>query len=698
MRTCPRIPFSLCLIIFFTLGFAITNQIDAQSTSWKGTGSTSWSTASNWTNGVPTATLNAIIGDAAFTGTVRPTVANTANCLSLTIGGNLNAVLTISKSLTVSGNLNITSGGTITHKGTTLTVQGNWSNSGSYTATSNSSNTIFAGVAQSLSGPSANTFRKLTINAGSTVSLNINISVAITFTVNGSFIPIENATPYLVSGAGTFAVGSTGVLKVNAATFAGNYLLTGTATYTAGYTVDYSATTINQTVSNSLTYSNLKISGGLIKTLAGNLTALNSSTAGLGNIYVTAGTLDLSTFTANRGTTVAGGVLSVSNGAKLRIGGSNTFPTGYTTNTLSLTSTTEYYGGGTQVVAAQTYGNLLLTSNSGIATKTMPATDFTVAGDLTSSIGTGSAVTYTAASNITVNGNLNIGASTTFNASSFSHRLTGSTVNSGTLTGSTSTITLAGSGASLSGSGSYNFNNLSVSASGNTIADVTNVTVAGNLSTTAAGALTHTTGTGLFTMSGSAKNITGTGINFSNLSCTGTIATTSNVGITGNLTVGGSLIATSGTVTLSGATKTISGAGTISLSSLAVTGSITTTSNFTIGTFMDVSGTFSATPASTATFTGTSTLNGNANLYNVVINGTSFQLATGAVLGIANNFTITAGNLNVTSSIPNTVNYNGTVGQNILTTAYHNLNITNASSKTALNSCLLYTSPSPRDS
>ncbi len=61
---------------------------------------------------------------------------------------------------------------------------------------------------------------------------------------------------------------------VRASTFAGNYPLNGAKTFAAASTVDYAATSVNQTVANNLTYGTLRISGGLTKTLSGNLPAL----------------------------------------------------------------------------------------------------------------------------------------------------------------------------------------------------------------------------------------------------------------------------------------------------------------------------------------------------------------------------------------------------------------------------------------
>lgn len=429
-------------------------------TSWKGTISTAWNNAGNWTAGVPTAAIDVIIGDANFTGTFKPTVNAVANCKSLTIGAGTGApVLTQSNGLTVAGNLSIGADGTLTQGNATLTLNGNWSNAGAYTTTNANATVIFAGTSQTIGGTVATPFRRLTVNAGCIITLNINTSVTVAFAMNGTFIPAENVTPYLVSGAASLTIGATSTLKVNAATFAANYGITGTITLTAGCTVEYCATLVNQTIKQNLTYSTLIISGAGVKTPAGNLNALNSTGATTGNITVSAGTLDLATFTANRGTTVTGGTLTISNGAALKIGGTNTFPSNYNTRTPALTSTVEY-AGTNQTVSVQTYGNLKFSSSAGAAIKTMPATALTIAGNLTTTIGTGTSVSFTAASNITVNGNTNIGVSTTFNGAALTHTFKGSFSNNGIITGSgtinfiptaTQTITLAGTSFSNTG-------------------------------------------------------------------------------------------------------------------------------------------------------------------------------------------------------------------------------------------------------
>ena len=168
--------------------------------------------------------------------------------------------------------------------------------------------------------------------------------------------------------------------------------------------MEYSSTTVNQTITNSYTYSTLIISGTGTKSLAGNLTALTSSSSTRGNILINSGTLDLLSYTANRGTSTTGGEINVGNGAILKIGGTNTFPANYSTRVLTLSSTVEYYGTA-QAVSAQTYGHLTLSSSSGAVTKTMPGTAFTIEGNFTSTVGSGTSVSCIAASNITINGN-----------------------------------------------------------------------------------------------------------------------------------------------------------------------------------------------------------------------------------------------------------------------------------------------------
>jgi hypothetical protein len=646
-------------------------------TSWTGVSSTKWSTASNWTAGVPTSTVDAVLGDANFTGPNQPTVDNPGVCKSISIGGTVATTLTANKNLTVSGDILVNSNGSISHGKSTISLTGAWTNNGSYSYSNNAALLSFFGINQSINGTTVSTFRKMTINNGSIVTLNVNFSTANALTVNGTINP-NNSPTYTVSPS-SMVLNSGGKLLVYASTFAGNY---GTnPTIKAGSTIEYASSGTSQTVSSSLTYATLVISGASVKSLSANLPTLLSTPASEGNIFVNGGIFDLLTFTANRGTSTSGGEIDVVNNATLKIGGTGTFPANFSVKSLQLASTVEYYGSN-QTVIAETYGNLLFSSSSGAAVKTMPAVAFTIEGDLISVKGPGTSVSYTAASALTINGDINIGTATTFLGSTFNHNLAGDWINNGTFTGGSSTINIVGASSTISGTGTHNFNNLTITVSNIIASASSNLAISGNLTITGAGDFTHSDG-GTITMTGASKSIAGTGIILSNLTLTGTISTTSNLLITGNLSVSGSLSATVGTVTMNGSSKTITGAGTIGFFALSASGTLSATASFSIASSLDVSGSITAT-AGTAIFTNTSNLNGTANLFNVTINGTSLTLSANAVLGIASNLTITAGALNVTANTTNTVNFNGTGAQTVNAITYHHLSLSNGNTKTAV--------------
>lgn len=300
---------------------------------------------------------------------------------------------------------------------------------------------FFAGIGQIVSGSQSTIFRKVTINTGSIVTINTNTfcnGASSVWVINGTLNPDEATDPLLM--ADSIAVNSGGVLKVNAALFNQNYQVAKPLLLNSGSIVEYASTSKDQTISSDFTYSTLRISGsGRIKKLAADLPLLRSTSSSSGNIYVLSGTLDLRSFLANRATGVSGGVISVSNGATLKIGGNQTFPGGYTTVTLPLSSTVEY-SGSSQAVAGRTYGNLVLSSEAGASVKTMPTIAFTVSGSLTSSASAGASVYFSAASNITVSGSFNIGASTTFNGDSFTCTVYGNWNNNGNFDPATSTI------------------------------------------------------------------------------------------------------------------------------------------------------------------------------------------------------------------------------------------------------------------
>jgi hypothetical protein len=658
--------------------FLFLQKTNAQ-TSWTGATNTSWNIASNWTSGVPGAAVDAIIGDANFTGAFQPTVNANGTCKSLTIGsGSIASTLTITRNLTVSGNVTIGSNGTILHNtaSRTITLKGNWTNSGTYSATVSSALVTFSGTAQTLTGITI--FQGVKVNAGSTLTLANNITVNFDLTVTGTFDPTAS---YAVSGTGTLTVSAAGTIVVKAADYSSNYSISGAVSLNGKATVNYASSTINQNVTNTLTYGYLRISGGMTKSLTGNLPGLSSGNVNEGRIYIDAGTLDLKTYTANRAS--SGGSVTIAAGASLKIGGTNTFPSNYSTISIASTGTVEY-SGTNQTVLATTYGNLIFSSSSGSVVKTMPITAMIIAGNLTSSVGSGTAISFTAGANITVNRDVSLDAASTFNGGIYTHTFKGNWSNTGIFTGSTSSVTFSGTSAVLSGTGTNNFNNLTFTSVDITASNTTSITVTGNLATTGSGTFTHNAG-GLLTMSGTTKTISGNGLILANYTISGSITTSANIKISGNFIVNGTFSASAGTITLSGTTKTISGSGSITFYSISILGTISTANNFIMLADISVSiaGSFTAS-AGTATFNGTGCdLAGTANLYNVTINiGKTLRLGTSAVLGVANTFTKT-GTLNVTTNTPNTFTYNSSGAQSIVNTTYDNLILDNGGTKTA---------------
>lgn len=676
-----------CFLVFF-LATLVAGKVNAQTTtSWKGTSSTSWSSASNWTNGVPNSTTDVIIGDASFTGNFNPSTSTTSVCKNLTLGSTKVVTLTVNHSFTVNGSILINANGTLNHNASSssaITLKGDLLNHGTYTGNGNSKSTLtFAGLNQTIGGTSTTSFIRLTINASSTVTMAQNVTVSGSnsrFRLYGKLNPGDNPTYKLTTTSLTLYSGAT--LYVYGTLFTDNYAVSGSVTINGGATVNYASAIRNQTIASNYSYSTLVINGGTTKQLTSNLTSLNSSNSSYGNINVINGVFDLGTYTANRGTSVTGGIFTLGAGAKLKIGGSNTFPSNFNTKAINSTSIVEY-NGQNQNITSISYGNLILSGTSGAVTKTTSSTGFTIAGDLITNLNSATSLSFNTAANLTVNGNVTLGLNTTLNCNTTTHNLAGNILNAGTINGSTGTINMRGLNKTIAGTGVFNFYNLTLTDATITVNSLTAITIAGNLTTTGAGKYSQQTG-GNTTLSGTSKVISGAEFSFSNLTVTGSISTVSNLIIDGNLAVSGTLNANGGTETFIGIGKTISGVGVIAFYSAFINGSIISSSSFAINNALTVNGSFRAT-LGTATFKNTAVLNGAANLYHVIVNGTSLTLSNEANLGIAGALTITSGVLNVSTSKPNTVTFNGTNAQNINGITYDNLVLEGSSTKTALN-------------
>ncbi|MTI21697.1 T9SS type A sorting domain-containing protein [Fulvivirga sp. RKSG066] len=667
------------LLVLFIIIFSM--HVVGQSTSWTGSSNNRWRNASNWTNGVPDANTNVIIGDANFTGSFQPRLRpgrGIGSCLSLTIGNGTKAsTLEVDDRLDISGNLTIGANGTLDHsRDREIVILGNWNNSGTYTKSNANYAVYFVGNNQVISGSSVTDFGELYIGSSSYTTLSQDISTSGFISLSGTLDPAQTVQ---VSGTGYITIGAYGQLVVRAANFTDNYANSG-GTFNSSYLafITYHSNTIAQTISHTIgdDYEILAISGSSTKSPSGNL-SINGALL----VYNNA-TLDIENYTVDGS---AGDVLAVYAGSTLKIGGTNGFPTNYGSKILATTSTVEYYGGN-QTVSAESYGNLIFSTASGSVVKTMPATAMTVAGDFTSYASSGS-VSFTAANSIDVEGDINLDANSTFGGSTFAHSLNGDWINNGIYNGCGGSYTFNRANMSISGSGTNNFGDLIIRGNSTTMANNTSAAVCGDFSTSQNGGFTHTAGgTGLFSMTGSSKSITGSNIIFADLAInnSATISTASTFIVAGDMTADGSFTATDGTISFTGSSKSIDGSGAIQFSSLSIPGSVSTNANNSISSNLSVAGSFTAT-AGTVTFNGQSTLSGTANLFNVSIaDSDSLTMGASAQLGIAGTEALGVGSIfNTSDNSPNTVNYNGSGAQSITFDNFSNLTFSNGSTKTA---------------
>lgn len=661
------------------------------------------------------------------TGTVVLTANNTLPATKFTTFYNLQIT---GGTTTLGVNLATIAGGTLTQNGGNIAV-------GTFTLTVNGSHD--AGSTNTVSGAGGYTLASgatlITANSsginGSITTTTKTLNVAANYTFNGSgaqnvgtLLP-TNLTGILTVNSGNTVtldsaktIASTGSVTIQAGTFAAGTNLTmattstinrsggtmtGTPQGTGVYNVSYTGNSMTTTT---------ELAGSGLGTVTVNLTSgqtltLDTNRAPDANLTITSGILDLSTFTIDR--SASGGTLTISNGASLKIGGTNIMPANYTTHTFGATSTVEYYGTN-QTVSADTYGNLTF---SGSGTKTIAGTTV-INGTFTN----GSGVTIATGNNALTFGGDFVNSGVALNAGSSTITLNGTATQSiagftttGTVsmtkTGGTATfqgnvsggaLTINGSGGVLSlgtglthtfsgdvtltagtlngGSSTLNENNTSVTAWGGTgsnfSAGTGTVSFGGGNQTLSASATTFNAltfaGTGTKTLS-SATVING---NFSNGS--GVTIATGNNALTfgGNFTNSGvALNAGSSPITITGtATQSIAGFTTTGLLSMTKTGGVATLSGNVSGgalTINGTGGTLNLGSGLTHTFTGTwtrtaGTLDGGSSTLNL----------QGAFSGTGGAFTAST----------STVNYNGSGSQTIPALTFYILKINNAAGAT----------------
>lgn len=191
-------------------------------------------------------------------------------------------------------------------------------------------------------------------------------------------VTLGNATTVSTGGSvdindGVFTAGTNLAMEGTSVINRSGGSMTGTLQGTGIYNVNYSGNSMTTTTELSGEGLN-DITVGLT---AGQTLTLDQDRAPDGDLTINSGILDLGTFTCNRSS--AGGILTLPAGTSLRIGGTSTLPEGYDA-VMDLTGTVEYYGG-LQTIAAEDYGNLVI---SGTRAKTIAAgSAVTVTGDLT---------------------------------------------------------------------------------------------------------------------------------------------------------------------------------------------------------------------------------------------------------------------------------------------------------------------------
>ena len=528
---------------------------------------------------------------------------------------------------------------------TAWTDAGNWSPSG---APASGDDVVLNDVTSDPILSSSVTVASVTINSGGVLTIASSGSVTVTGNV-------------AIGSGGTFAL-------AGPLTIGGSFTNNGTFTAASGATVTFNGPDA-QTITGATTFNNLTVNKA-----SGTLT-LAATTSIVADLSILSGTLDAAAQTLSR--TVAGGTITVSNGATLKLGGisatpNNTFSTFNATRTIGATSTIEFSGAGNQTVttlAAPGYGNLTL-SGSGI--KTMPGSAQAIRG----SFQTSGTVSATAGAALDIEGPLLIGSFTTFSASSFSHTLAGNWYNAGTFQSATSSITFDGSGLqSITGSGASAFNTLVVSkTAGSTLVAFTFTTTAGNLTVTSgvlelSSTANHTGAGGTLSVAAAATLRIDNTMSFPTGYASITLDPASTVQYDGTAqTVAAQNY---GNLTISGARGLNNSVTLASSGAIGVAGSFLTTATFS-GTGAYV------VPGSTVNFNGTGAQTIPAFNYNNLTSSStgSRTLASSGSIGVAGMFTPGTNAYTITGS---TVDFNGTGAQTIPAFNYNNLNLSGAS-------------------
>jgi CSLREA domain-containing protein len=256
--------------------------------------------------------------------------------------------LTLSNARSGANNITLVNGGTIKIAGT-FTSSATFG-TGGFILTGNT--VEYNGTSAQTLDSSFPTYNNLTLNNAAGTSGFSGLTV--------------NGLMEVKAGTFTSATTYTNVQIDNSATLAGNGSeidVSGNWTNNGTFTANASLVKFNGSGAQSIGGSNSTTFADLTINNTGSTVSLGINTSVTGNLTVSSGTFDLGAFTANR--SVAGGQISVSSGATLKIGGSNTFPANYNAHLLGATSTVDYNNSSSlsQTISAENYGNLSCNGN-----------------------------------------------------------------------------------------------------------------------------------------------------------------------------------------------------------------------------------------------------------------------------------------------------------------------------------------------
>jgi sugar lactone lactonase YvrE len=377
-----------------TVTISTYNQYD-----WKGTTSTNWNTASNWSSGVvPGAADLARIGvSATYTLTRMPVIGAATSVGSIQMG----------QSGSLAPSISVNTGITLTVNGV-ISYQSDTHSGNAYTATLSGAGTIsaqgvdvdayfFTGTTYTQTMASSVTALNVSGNIGLNSTYNAGIAYNATLNITGGTVALSGGvqTSNGTSSSSTFTVANA-TLQLAGATALSGLSSSGTNIITfngAGSTIQYSGTSA-QTIYTSaavtglaggVTYTNLSFSGSAIKTaLSGNLTVTGSFTNSL-TLNDATDYIDLSSPTVN-----------FSGAAQTIAAGNGTGTTFYKV---------QFSGSGTKTISS---GNAYVAS-SGVLTMSGGSATLAAGGLLTlNSDATGSATVAQIPTGNSITGNVNV--------------------------------------------------------------------------------------------------------------------------------------------------------------------------------------------------------------------------------------------------------------------------------------------------